>query len=1341
MSFNYLIFLIKISAKWLKTIRSGTNMTVKNYVSKGVSILLVLFVLFSSVICYPDLLGGNNVQAAWDGYVDDGTHSKFALLNFNRVTEIIKTGTVPVRSYSKDDKSYSAYWTNHLKNGNFWIKSFGSNIPNDWTGYNKIYMDIYSVKATGATIKALIMNPDTSSGICYLHKDFVVDWEGWKRVTLSISDMAAVRGATIKNATGFRLVANGDWSIVGSPDTELYIATVYVGGYSTGLDFVNDFYGEDKVNDAYKALDDSVALYADGINAVTENGANAINYEILYNDETVMIPVGVYKEFLGASVNVAGESFSITLNGKVVKGKVDSDVFEVNAQQTGFGVKAVKKDGNIYVPGKIVAEYLGLNAFSDGRLLVMGKNECIESLRRSGNRGVNELNEIIAYSASANSFNTIKITSDDTKAVKDNWRKHLVGNSQINDLNDEDIQERINSLDTSVTSVRESIIRDRSKKEIFAGMNSTASTHMTGAYSKVEDMALAYATYGSKFYKDESLLSDILYCLDWLQENRYSKVGSEKWVLTGFSDWHDWDVGTPECIIHTLLCIEDKLTPSQIKGYLEYFDSRVKKPISTAANYCHTAELVIGSALLQNDYTKLLKTLNELQKMYLYVDDNERIIESQLYPRETATQIKGSGFFTDGSYIFHTLHPMNATYGVKHYTAIMQIEKIINGTSLDINSSLKNNLEDFYFNSFDTVQFGTTVYRHVMGRDGNPNNYSKGIDSLINAYRLAKISDEETQINLYSVLKDAYVSADEKTKKSFILNLSIDEIKDFKTLMNDESIPEPDERRISKIFYNMDKTSHMRDSWAFGVSMSSARIFNYESINNNNVNGWYLGDGRTEYYLKDSKMNATTNYWKSMDVYRFPGITVDTQERKPISIAQGNEYLSSKHFVGGVELNGEYSAAAMELESYHNDEDFGADKGGYGTKAPAHKSDLTAKKAYFMLDDGVICLGSGVNAKNNNNAEVLTIVDNPMSTKTQVLSGQVNAPYEIVGVDANQTPEAENIASNTIDGDYSSKWAAEAGGEIIWDLGEVKTLGFASISLGSGASRQQHLDIMVSNDGVIWDTVYTGSSSDKTVDGNIFDLKNTSARYVKYVNKGNSGGSAWVSLNECEIYPPNPDGTVGIPESEVYGSDPIIVDGKIINLYGNDYALDGVSYVNFNNTVGYYFPQNASNNSGELKCRWTNNSNSHFELWFSHGINPTDGGYAYVLLPGMTSAKTDEFASGNYIDILANDTEKQVARDNRTGITYYVFWNAGTFGEISVSKPCIVITKEASNGYQLAVSDPTQLTTDIDVSINRILKCVESDENSEVTYNGNTTLVRLDTKKSFGRSFEFNFEK
>ena len=336
---------------------------------------------------------------------------------------------------------------------------------------------------------------------------------------------------------------------------------------------------------------------------------------------------------------------------------------------------------------------------------------------------------------------------------------------------------------------------------------------------------------------------------------------------------------------------------------------------------------------------------------------------------------------------------------------------------------------------------------------------------------------------------------------------------------------------------------------------------------------------------------------------------------------------------------------------------------------------------------------------------------------------------------------ALNIAENTIDGNYSTKWAGTSLNEIVWDLGEVKTLGFANISFLNGSKRQQYFELQVSEDGNSWVNVFDGASGGKKETEEAFDLKNSNARYLKYINKGNSLGSAWVSITECSIYHPNSDGSIGTKEPEIYGADPITVDGNIIGLLGEDKIISGSKWVNFNNQVGYYFPENAAMNNGKLKCRWTRNAQPHFELWFSHGVNPTDGGYAYVLLPGKTNEQTAEFASSSYIDILANTPDIQAARDNRTGITYYVFWKAGTFGDISVTSPCIVITKETENSYELAVSDPTQKLISNKVTVNQALTVTDYDEYAKVSANASSTVIDINMEKSVGRSFAFSFEK
>src|SRR5262249_10414541 len=46
-------------------------------------------------------------------------------------------------------------------------------------------------------------------------------------------------------------------------------------------------------------------------------------------------------------------------------------------------------------------------------------------------------------------------------------------------------------------------------------------------------------------------------------------------------------------------------------------------------------------------------------------------------------------------------------------------------------------------------------------------------------------------------------------------------------------------------FASMDRVVALRTNFAFGISMSSSRIANYEAINSGNLHGWFQGDGMT----------------------------------------------------------------------------------------------------------------------------------------------------------------------------------------------------------------------------------------------------------------------------------------------------------------------------------------------------------------------------------------------------------------------------------------------------------------------------------------------------------------
>ena len=572
-----------------------------------------------------------SAKAAWDGYIQkDDIPDSVSVLDFNSIKSIIAAGGKPSKEYTKDGKMYSARWNKPVQNEDFKINSFDPQVPNDWSNYSEISFKIYSKKATGAKMFMGIFNTNAPDGVRNFGTYFFVDWEGWKELTYKFDDLTNTRGATLTDIKYIRIVANGDYKLTADPETDLYISSIKIQGYTTGTDFVNDFYEGEVIDGAYASLKDSVAVYAGGVNIVDKNGPRTSPYAFGYVNGITTVPLKLFADEFGADVKNDQNSYSVTLNGTTVSGTVDSKNLSVANKIAELSQPAYLSDGMVYVPGEDVAKALGLDAFSDKKLLVIGTEDSVNALRRPGNLGVNEMNEIIAYEAYTNPVDVTEFSAEDCKIVRNKWRKSLVGDETTNDLTNKDIAKKINSITLAANNAWKDLVKNNPQKEIFANLNSVASADMTTAYRNVESMALAYACYGSELYQNSELLADIIYALDWLYEHRYSEQGKANWKISGFDNWHDWGISTPEALVHTLLCIEGKVSPANVTKYLSYFDKFYSKPSSTGANYCHYSEVILCSAMLQNDYEKAVKILTGLQTEYLYVDDNERTVESQL---------------------------------------------------------------------------------------------------------------------------------------------------------------------------------------------------------------------------------------------------------------------------------------------------------------------------------------------------------------------------------------------------------------------------------------------------------------------------------------------------------------------------------------------------------------------------------------------------------------------------------------------------------------------------------------------------------------------------------------
>jgi len=122
---------------------------------------------------------------------------------------------------------------------------------------------------------------------------------------------------------------------------------------------------------------------------------------------------------------------------------------------------------------------------------------------------------------------------------------------------------------------------------------------------------------------------------------------------------------------------------------------------------------------------------------------------------------------------------------------------------------------------------------------------------------------------------------------------------------------------------------------------------------------------------------------------------------------------------------------------------------------------------------------------------------------------------EIFEVTASDT--SQKSVFDAFDNDFESYWTAEGNGHwLMCDLGKTTKVSAVSIASLLGDKRSIIFEIQVSNDGNNWSTVYSGQSSGKTLEPEIFDFDDVEARYVRYVGYGNTS-NAFNSITEFGI--------------------------------------------------------------------------------------------------------------------------------------------------------------------------------------------------------------------------------
>ena len=353
------------------------------------------------------------------------------------------------------------------------------------------------------------------------------------------------------------------------------------------------------------------------------------------------------------------------------------------------------------------------------------------------------------------------------------------------------------------------------------------------------------------------------------------------WLNNDFlsTNWWDQHIGVPELLLPTLFLMEEELSKAQIRK---------------ATNLLHRAKIKMTG---QN---KVWLSTNVMLRSLLLRKPDSVAIASRAIQGELKIS-NGVGIKADWSYHEHGAQLQFGNYGLSFLEDMIKCYAFVNETPFIFKEDKIKILRNYILKGQQWVIWNENYDVSASGRHLFPNEQT-------HKFKLLKAS-----INQMKLLDTSFLKAYENAENSKFLE-------------------------GNKLFWKSDFQVHRKNNFYFSVKMSSKRTIGTESVNQENIQGYYLGDGVALLYSNGAEYKNIFPFW---DWKKLPGTTL-IQDKKPLPIIKFSGFKTNSEFVGGVSSinNG------IAVLNYNRD-------------------GLKAKKSWFMFDDLIVCLGNTIEAKTN----------------------------------------------------------------------------------------------------------------------------------------------------------------------------------------------------------------------------------------------------------------------------------------------------------------------------------------------------------------------------------------
>ncbi|HDP2436302.1 TPA: polysaccharide lyase 8 family protein [Staphylococcus aureus] len=553
------------------------------------------------------------------------------------------------------------------------------------------------------------------------------------------------------------------------------------------------------------------------------------------------------------------------------------------------------------------------------------------------------------------------VQTTDYEKLRNTWLNVNYGYDKYDESN-QDMKKKFEATEKEAKKLLEDMKTESDRTYLWESAKDldNKSADMTRTYRNIEKIAEAMKHKDTKLKTDENK-KKVKDALEWLHENAYGKEPDKKVadLKTNFSksapqkntnlNWWDYEIGTPRALTNTLILLNGDISSDEKKKYTapiktfapdsDKILSSVGKPEQAkGGNLVDIAKVKLLESIIEEDKDMTKESIDAFNKVFTYVQSN-------------ATGKERNGFYKDGSYIDHQDVPDTGAYGVVLLEGISQMMPMIKETPFKDSNQNDTTLKSWIDEGFMPLIYKGEMMDLSRGRAisrENETSHSASATVMKSLLRLSDAMDDSTKAKYKKIVKSS-VESDSSYKQNDYLN-SYSDIDKMKSLIEDSTISTNGLTQQLKIYNDMDRVTYHNKGldFAFGLSMTSKNVARYESINNENLKGWHTGAGMSYLYNSDVK-HYRDNFWATADMKHLAGTTTLENE----ILKETDDKKSSKTFVGGTKFDDQHASIGMDFEN--------------------QDKTLTAKKSYFILNDKIVFLGTGIKSTDSSKNPVTTI--------------------------------------------------------------------------------------------------------------------------------------------------------------------------------------------------------------------------------------------------------------------------------------------------------------------------------------------------------------------------------